>query len=143
MLPRNQLILLITVNYRHSTVHRLRKWGIIVPTSYVLYNTFSTKLLNHFLFECGCSTRVWGSFLTWRKTARKIRSREDELHWISNRAHRSGPLAELLGLFYSTSIYHIRRERCSDPFREILPVNKKPNLILVELKRDYQKSYWF
>lgn len=82
---RRQFILRLALHHKLTTVGRLIKWGIQVPTDCVLCETQVMETKDHLFFGCAYSRKVWKTLLQWLGLYSHIGSWSTEVGWLSKK----------------------------------------------------------
>ncbi|XP_060183077.1 uncharacterized protein LOC132613033 [Lycium barbarum] len=108
--PRYKFILWLTMKRRLATVDRLLKFGIIVPPTFVFYNTYDETLL-HLFFNCTTTKALWHMMLVWLGVHRAIGSWQEEVQWTTTMAKRKSDRGAITSVVSAMVIALVWRDR--------------------------------
>ncbi|XP_059294741.1 uncharacterized protein LOC132047761 [Lycium ferocissimum] len=115
--PRFKFILWLAVQNRLTTVDRLLKIGIVVPTDCAFCAT-TRETFDHLFFGCCVTRSVWNRLLAWLGCARTVGSWPDELTWACQIAKRKNGKSSIAAYCFAMTVYIIWRERNNLRFKQ-------------------------
>ncbi|KAG7542752.1 Reverse transcriptase zinc-binding domain [Arabidopsis thaliana x Arabidopsis arenosa] len=123
-IPKHSFIAWLNSRHRLHTKDRLIRWGLIIPPTCLLCNSFDESR-QHLFFDCSYAADVW-HFFSGKAHVSPPNLFDDGVRWLKNPC-RDKNTALILRLAFQASMYYIWKERNS----RLHSASSKPSSALI------------
>ncbi|CAK8561637.1 unnamed protein product [Lathyrus sativus] len=103
--PRSQFILWLALMGRLSTNDRLYRFGIITDEKYPFCD--QKESLDHLLFDCNTTGRIWEDVLVWVGYRRQAKPWQEDQAWILQEVKKKGWRRRVLKMGLEETVYEV------------------------------------